>query len=101
MALALVVLLVTATMAQVPCRYVPNGSNVTLACDNGYWQTTTPDGEVITGHGVGDPNADAAGSNIVINPATSWPTGQVTAPPQQLPLLAPGQANQFGYQPRD
>ena len=41
LALALVALLVTSTMAQnaVPCRYVPNGVNITNACANGFWQT--------------------------------------------------------------
>lgn len=106
LALALVVLLVTATMAQnaVPCRYVPNGSNITIACANGFWQTTTPDGEVYTGNGTGDPNDAAAGSSIVINPATGGPAvgagPTVTPPTQQLPLLAPYQAEQFGFQPR-
>jgi hypothetical protein len=106
LALALVALLVTSTMAQnaVPCRYVPNGVNITIACANGFWQTTTPEGEVITGNGVGDPNDGAAGSTIVINPATGGPAvgagPTVTPPPQQLPMLAPYQAEQFGFQPR-
>ena len=88
----------------VPCRYVPNGSNITIACANGFWQTTTPDGEVFTGNGVADPNAGAAGSSIVINPATGGPAvgagPTVTPPTQQLPMLAPYQAEQFGYPPR-
>lgn len=106
LALALVVLLITATMAQnaVPCRYVPNGVNITIACANGFWQTTTPEGEVITGNGVADPSADAAGSGIVINPATGGPAigagPTVTPPTNQLPMLAPYQAEQFGFQPR-
>lgn len=102
--LALVVLVITATMAQVPCRYVPNGSNITIACANGYWQTTTPEGEVITGNGIGDPSAGAQGSAIVINPATGGPAigagPTVTPPTQQLPMLAPYQAEQYGFQPR-
>jgi hypothetical protein len=106
LALALIVLLITATHAQnaVPCRYVPNGVNITIACANGYWHTTTPEGEVITGNGVADPSADAQGSTIVINPATGGPAvgagPTVTPPTQQLPMLAPYQAEQFGLQPR-
>ncbi len=105
LALALIVLLITSTHAQpVPCRYVPNGVNITIACANGFWQTTTPEGEVITGNGVGDPNADASGSTIVINPATGGPAvgagPTVTPPTQTLPMLAPYQAEQFGLQPR-
>jgi hypothetical protein len=106
LALALVVLLITATYAQnaVPCRYVPNGSNITIQCANGYWHTTTPDGEVFTGNGVGDPSADAQGSAIVINPGTGGPAvgagPTVTPPTQQLPMLAPYQAEQYGFQPR-
>ena len=106
LALALVVLLVTATMAQnaVPCWYVPNGINATMQCANGYWQTITPEGEVHTGNGVGDPSAGAQGSSIVINPATGGPAigagPTVTPPTQQLPMLAPYQAEQYGLQPR-
>jgi hypothetical protein len=105
LALALIALLITATHAQsVPCRYVPNGSNITIACANGYWQTTTPEGEVITGNGVPDPSAGAQGSAIVINPATGGPAvgagPTVTPPTQQLPMLAPYQAEQYGFQPR-
>ena len=89
---------------QVPCRYVPNGSNITIACDNGYWQTTTPDGEVFTGAGMSDPNAGAQGSGIVINPATGGidiTHGQTVTPPTQvLPQLAPYQAQTYGFQPR-
>jgi hypothetical protein len=88
----------------VPCRYVPNGSNVTISCANGFWQTTTPDGEVFTGNGMPDPSATAQGSGIVINPATGGPSvgagPTVTPPTQQLPLLAPHQAETYGFQPR-
>jgi hypothetical protein len=106
LALALVVLIITAAYAQnaVPCWYVPNGSNATMQCANGYWQTITPEGEVHSGNGMADPNASAAGSTIVINPATGGPaTGAgptVTPPTQQLPMLAPYQAEQYGFQPR-
>ena len=106
----LIVLLVTMTMArqagaqQVPCRYVPNGSNVTISCANGFCQTTTPDGEVFTGNGMTDPSASASGSGIVINPGTGGPSvgagATVTPPTQQLPMLAPHQTEQFGFQPR-
>lgn len=88
----------------VPCRYVPNGANITIACANGYWVTTTPEGEVYSGNGVGDPNETAQGSGIVINPGTGGPAvgagPTVTPPTQQLPLLAPYQAEQYGFQPR-
>jgi len=103
--IAVLIWLIAPALGQtVPCRYVPNGSNVTISCANGYWQTTTPEGEVITGNGVPDPNASAAGSSIVINPATGGPAvgagPTVTPPTQNLPLLAPYQAEQFGFQPR-
>lgn len=103
---ALIVLAVATVYGQnaVPCRYVPNGSNVTISCANGFWQTTTPDGEVYTGNGMPDPSASARGSGIVINPATGGPSvgagPTVTPPTQQLPLLAPHQAESFGFQPR-
>ena len=88
----------------VPCRYVPNGVNTTISCANGFWQTITPEGEVITGNGVPDPNASAAGSTIVINPSTGGPAvgagPTVTPPTQTLPMLAPYQAEQYGFQPR-
>ena len=100
----LVVLWITWVFAQVPCRYVPNGSNTTIACANGYWQTITPDGEVFTGNGTPDPSATAQGSGIVINPGTGGPNvgagPSVTPPTAQLPMLAPHQAEQFGFQPR-
>ena len=89
---------------QVPCHYIGNGSNITIACANGYWQTITPEGEVHSGNGMPDPSAGAAGSSIVINPATGGPAvgagPTVTPPTQQLPLLAPYQAEQYGFQPR-
>jgi len=91
---------------QVPCWPVPNGSNATTQCANGYWQTITPDGEVFTGNGMTDPSASARGSAIGINPATGGPvtgTGQgssVTPPTQVLPMLEPHQAGQYGFQPR-
>jgi hypothetical protein len=89
---------------QVRCHYAPNGSNITIACDNGYWQTTTPDGEVFTGMGTSDPNAVAQGSGIAINPATGGidiTRGQTVTPPTQvLPQLAPYQAQQYGFTPR-
>jgi hypothetical protein len=105
----LIIFLITSTMAQsgaqpVPCRYVPNGSNITIACANGFWQTITPDGEVFTGQGMSDPHETMRGSGIVINPGTGGPQtglgGGVTPPTQQPQLLAPGQAEQFGLQPR-
>jgi hypothetical protein len=103
--LALILLGITLAYGQgVPCRYVPNGSNTTIACANGYWQTITPEGEVFSGNGVPDPSATAQGSGIVINPATGGPAvgagPTVTPPTQQLPLLAPYQAEQYGFQPR-
>ena len=90
--------------AGVPCWYVPNGANVTLQCANGFWHTTTPEGEVYTGNGVEDPNASVRGSGIVIDPGTGGITlrGQtVTAPTQVTPTLAPGQAGQYGLPARD
>ena len=106
LALALVTLLITSAYAQqrVPCWYVPNGSNTTLQCANGYWQTITPEGEVHSGNGMVDPSAGAAGSSIVINPATGGPAvgagPTVTPPTSQLPMLAPYQAETYGFQPR-
>jgi hypothetical protein len=100
----LIVLVITLAWAEVPCWHVPNGSNVTIQCANGFWQTITPDGEVFTGNGMPDPNATAQGSGIVINPGTGGPQvgpgGGVTAPQGQLPMLAPYQAEQYGFQPR-
>ena len=101
----LLILLITATMAQtVPCWSVPNGVNSTVQCANGYWITTTPEGDTYTGNGMSDPSAEAQGSGIVINPGTGGPAigagPTVTPPTQQLPLLAPYQAQQYGFQPR-
>lgn len=101
----LLVLLMVQVWAQtVPCWSVPNGVNSTVQCANGYWQTITPEGETYTGNGVADPSATAQGSSIVINPATGGPAigagPTVTPPTQQLPLLAPYQAEQYGFQPR-
>ena len=120
----LCILLITVCFAQgVPCRYVPNGSNITIACANGYWQTTTPDGEVVTGNGTPDPSASAAGSSIVINPGNptqifeGWDVGvistsgaftNVSSQCDEVgrdgatggPMLAPHQAESFGFQPR-
>lgn len=88
----------------VPCWSVPNGSNTTIQCANGYWYTTTPDGETFTGNGMVDPSATAQGSGIVINPATGGIDiihGQTVTPPtQNLPQLAPYQAEAYGFQPR-
>lgn len=88
----------------VHCWSVPNGSNSTIACANGYWITTTPDGETFTGNGMADPSAGAQGSGIVINPATGGidlTHGQTVTPPtQQLPQLAPYQAEAYGFTPR-
>lgn len=88
----------------VQCHYVPNGSNNTIACDNGFWRTITPDGDEFTGMGSGDPSASAQGSGIVINPATGGidiTHGQTVTPPTQvLPQLAPYQAQQYGFTPR-
>lgn len=103
---AILIFLVMPSFAQnaVPCRYVPNGANITYQCANGYWHTTTPEGEVFTGNGMSDPSATAQGSSIVINPATGGPAvgagPTVTPPTQQLPMLAPYQAQQYGFQPR-
>ena len=106
-ALAILLFLIVFTAAahaQVQCRYVPNGSNITISCSNGFWRTVTPEGEEFTGNGVPDPSASAAGSTIVINPATGGPAvgagPTVTPPTQQLPMLAPYQAEQYGFQPR-
>jgi hypothetical protein len=103
--LALLWLLVASAKAQpVPCWSVPNGVNNTIQCANGYWQTITPEGEVHSGNGMSDPSAGAAGSSIVINPATGGPSvgagPTVTPPTQQLPLLAPYEAGTYGFQPR-
>lgn len=88
----------------VPCWYVPNGSNTTIQCANGYWQTITPDGETYSGNGMADPSASAQGSGIVINPSTGGIDllhGQTVTPPtQNLPQLAPYQAEAYGFQPR-
>ena len=84
----------------VTCQYVPNGANVTLYCSNGYWHTTTPDGAVITGNGMDDPNATARGSGIVIDPGTGGITlrgSTVTAPTQELPVPAPFQGPAYGH----
>jgi type 1 fimbria pilin len=88
----------------VPCWYVPNGSNNTIQCANGFWRTVTPDGEEFTGNGMTDPSASAQGSGIVINPGTGGPNvgagPTVTAPTQTLPMLEPYQSQQYGFQPR-
>lgn len=102
---AMVALLALPAQAQnqVKCWEVPNGVNRTIQCENGYWITTTPEGETITGNGMTDPSAGAQGSGIIINRSTGGPTttGQnVTAPTQQLQTLAPYQAQTYGMQPR-
>jgi hypothetical protein len=88
----------------VQCWAVPNGVNSTVRCANGYWITTTPEGETFTGNGMSDPSASASGSTIVINPATGGPyvgAGTTVVPPTQvLPMLEPYQAQQYGFQPR-
>ena len=88
----------------VPCWAVPNGVNSTVQCQNGFWITTTPEGETFTGNGMTDPSASASGSTIVINPATGGPyvgAGTTVTPPTQvLPMLEPHQAQSYGFQPR-
>ena len=88
---------------QVPCHYVPNGDAVTIACVNGFWQTILPDGTIIEGNGMPDPNATANGSNIVIDGATGGPNikgGQTVQPPTQvIPTPAPGQSYWYGLPP--
>jgi len=97
------VLLSTSGHAQitVPCWYVPNGTNVTMQCSNGYWHTITAEGMVYTGNGTVDPSAAARGSSIIINPATGGPFvgagPTVEAPDQVLPMLAPHQSQLYGY----
>jgi hypothetical protein len=84
----------------VKCWYVPNGTAITLQCNNGFWQTTLEDGRVFTGNGTFDPNGSAQGSTIVINPATGGPyvgAGPTVTPPTQLPMLAPYQGQTYGY----
>jgi hypothetical protein len=102
-----VVLAASDSRAQgVQCWHVPNGVNNTVQCANGYWITTTPEGETFTGNGVQDPSASAAGSSIVIDPSTGGPNLKpgngptVTPPTQVLPMLAPYQAQQYGFTPR-
>lgn len=78
----------------VACREIPNGAARTIACDNGYWITTMPDGTVIDGMGITDPNATALGSTIRIDPRTGGPVsnGQnVTAPDGTIATPGPGQ----------
>ena len=88
-----------------PCWEVPNGSNRTIACANGYWITTTPDGLTYTGNGTFDPNDSAQGSTMNIDPTTGGPVtnanrGPTVSPPQStLPYLAPHQAEQYGQYP--
>jgi hypothetical protein len=107
--ISIVALLAGVTVAQaqnnrVPCWPVPNGSNNTIQCANGYWHTITPDGEEFSGNGQTDPSARAAGSSIVIDPTKGGPfvgAGQTVVPPTQvLPMLEPYQAQQYGFQPR-
>lgn len=87
----------------VPCWYVPNGAAITLQCANGFWQTIMPDGLVVTGHGMPDPNEAVRGSGLVINPGTGGPyigNGPTVTPPTQVvPTPAPGQASQYGLPP--
>jgi len=89
----------------VPCRAVPNGSNNTIVCANGYWITTTPDGETFTGMGIQDPNATMQGSKLGIDPTTGGPVTNINrgpavqAPTQQPTMNGPG-AQQYGLYPR-
>jgi len=79
----------------VPCWYVPNGVNVTIACANGYWQTTDRNGIVTNGTGIQDPSETYPGSTIDINQGGA---GKVAAPPTgQIPTLGPYQAPMYGY----
>lgn len=91
--------------SQVPCKEVPNGSNRTIMCANGYWITTTPDGETYTGMGVQDPSADMRGSALGIDPTTGGPItnanrGPSVTPPTQQPAWNGPGAQQFGQYPR-
>jgi hypothetical protein len=84
----------TAQERPVPCWEVPNGAARTIACANGYWITTMPDGTVVTGMGVQDPNAVAAGSTILIDPRTGGPVANgpnVRAPDGTIATPGPGQ----------
>jgi hypothetical protein len=87
------------TQVQVPCWYVPQGIYTVFQCANGYFVTYMPDGTVVDGNGMPDPNATAQGSTIVINQGTGGPTGQVTGPTQVIPTPAPGQFYYYGFPP--
>jgi hypothetical protein len=82
----------------VPCHYVPNGAAITLQCANGYWHTTLPDGTIIEGNGMEDPNAGLRGSGIPIDGNGSLNIGRsaVTPPTQVAPVPAPNQHNLYG-----
>lgn len=80
------------------CWPIANGMAQTLQCDNGYWITTMPDGTVIDGNGIPDPNANQLGSRITIDPGTSRPTGNVIPPEPITPTPAPGQWY-YGFPP--
>lgn len=83
---------------QVPCWYTPNGAAITIQCANGFWSTTMPDGTVVEGNGMTDPNATLRGSSIPLdsNGGINISRGQVTPPTQVAPVPAPGQSNLYG-----
>lgn len=104
--ISILLLAVPASAQTVPCWPVPNGVNSTVQCANGFWITTTPEGETFTGNGMSDPSASARGSSIGIDPSTGGPVTNanrgpsVTPPTQVLPMLEPHQANSYGFMPR-
>ena len=90
---------------QAYCWYAFVGAeSYTLACANGYWATYTADGEVITGHGIQDPNAVAPGSVINIDPTTGGVTirgPNVAAPAGPIPTPSPYSDSTYGMPPRE
>lgn len=87
---------------QVPCRYVPNGINMTFVCQNGYWITYTPEGEVIDGNGPTDPHASMRGATTIIDPGTGNINmrGPSIRPATPQPSAADPGAAAYGVDPR-
>jgi hypothetical protein len=86
----------------VPCHYVPNGVNITFVCQNGYWHTTTPEGDVYDGNGSSDPYATMRGAGLLIDPGTGKINmkGPSISPATPQPSAVDPGVGAYGVDPR-
>jgi hypothetical protein len=87
---------------QVACWFVPNGVNTTIVCANGYWQTTTPEGEVYDGNGSSDPFITMRGAGLILDPGSGRINmkGPSISPASPEPLAVDPGAGRYGVDPR-